>query len=280
MRIVRKVIDSNYLRDPALADYLGRSPRHIAVLTEFVLLEAHKKDPLITVPKSIAILAQFPDQVEVIRPSRRLARFPGRSAGLQRRLIDQEQSRAFAELCRQMRRTRDDPATQEAIRRTAEIASTHIDGLVAAAPTIIALFQGHVARFTPAELVALRTRQSRSPDMQRKLLDIVVETTKDVAATTSAIPPACRPAEIANLPVFRYCLCMMLLFIRWIEVGRQTKTANNRIANDVIDANIAAYATYFDGVLSTDGKLRALHREARQVLREIGGAVPAQHRLS
>lgn len=86
MRLVRKVVDSNFLRNPALADYLGRSVRNFAILTEFVTLEAHKRDAIVTVPKSIEILARFPRQVEVLRSSQGLLRFPGRSAGLQRRL--------------------------------------------------------------------------------------------------------------------------------------------------------------------------------------------------
>ena len=43
----------------------------------------------------------------------------------------------------------------------------------------------------------------------------------------------------------------------------------------MIDANIAAYATYFHGILSGDKKLLWLHAEARYILREIGAQVPA-----
>ena len=67
---------------------------------------------------------------------------------------------------------------------------------------------------------------------------------------------------------------MMLLLVRWLENGSQMHVRSEAIANDVIDANIASYATYFDGVLSNDRKLCALEAEARYILREIGGAVP------
>ncbi len=119
MRITRKVVDSNFLRNAALADYLGRSRSNVAVLTEYVLLEAHKQSPLITVPKSIEILARFPGQVAILRPSRNLTGFCGRSAGLQQRLIDERQSRAFPAFCRQVRQAAaGDAAAAEAILQT------------------------------------------------------------------------------------------------------------------------------------------------------------------
>jgi len=275
MRLVRKVVDSNFLRNPALADYLGRSVRNFAILTEFVTLEAHKRDAIVTVPKSIEILARFPRQVEVLRSSQGLLRFPGRSAGLQRRLIDKRQSRRFPQYCRQIAdAAAGDTVSENEIHRTAHAAATHVASLVDAAPTIIDLFQRHAKRFSHDEMTILRTRQPRGWDIQRKLIDMVFESTADVAGATGAIGKPFRPEEIVNLPVFRYCLCMMLLFIRWIEDGRQTAAGPKLIANDVIDANIAAYGTYFDGVLSADEKLRSLHREARHVLGEIGATVP------
>jgi hypothetical protein len=276
MRLVRKVVDSNFLRNPALAHYLARSRRNVAVLTEFVVLEAHKRDAMVTVPKSIAILARHPRQVEMLRTSQRLLGFPGRSAGLQQRLIDHRRSRGFPRYCRRVAdAVAGNAACWDEIRHTADVASTHIASLVDSAPTIIDLFQRHARRFSRAEMAVLRLGKPRCVDIQRKLIDVVFESAIDVAKATGAIGPRFRPEEIVNLPVFRYCLCMMLLFIRWIEDGRQTAAGPRLVANDVIDANIAAYATYFDGVLSADEKLLSLHREARHVLREIGGNVPA-----
>lgn len=276
MRLIRKVVDSNFLRNPALANFLARSYRNVAVVSEFVVLEAHKRDAMVTVPKSIEILARYPKQVEMLRTSQSLLGFSGRSAGLQQRLIDNRRSRAFPHYCRLVAAAvAGDAQGQEEIRRTAHVASTHIASLIDAAPTIIDLFQRHAMRFSPEEMVVLRTGQPRSWVTQRKLIDVVFESAVDVAKTTGAIRPPFRPEEILNLPVFRYCLSMMLLFIRWVEGGRQTGARPKLVANDVIDANIAAYATYFDGVLSADEKLLSLHREARHVLREIGGTVPA-----
>lgn len=275
MGIVRKVVDSNHLRSPALKRYLARSRANVAVLTEFVLLEAHKQDPLLTLPKSIEILGQHTAQVALLRTSEDLLGFRGRSAGLQRRLIDQQRSADFPRFCRQARAAvAGDAASRAAILNTAHIARAHIDSLVAAAPTVIDLFERHAQGFEPDELRAIRTGTPYSAATQLKLIESAFESATDVARATGAIRTAVRPAEIVNLPVFRYCLCMMILLTRWIVGGRQKGSNPASVANDVIDANIAAYATYFDGLLSGDRKLVALHREARHILTEIGGAVP------
>jgi hypothetical protein len=275
MRLVRKVVDSNMLRTDALDQYLSRSRGNVAVLTEFVLLEAQKTNPQVTLPGSTEILGRYADQVAVLRTSQDLLGLRGRSAGLQRRLIDARKTAEFPAFCRDARLAgAGDAQSQKRIGRTAYIASTHIDNLIAAAPSITAHFQHHSSRFDAAELRAIRQRAPYSPQIQVKLIDAAFESSAELANATGAIRHPLRIDEIVNLPVFRYCLCMTLLLTRWIAGGRQTRTKAAAVANDVVDANIAAYATYFDGVLSADRKLQSLHQEARHVLREIGANVP------
>ena len=44
-----------------------------------------------------------------------------------------------------------------------------------------------------------------------------------------------------------------------------------KLANDVVDMNYVAYATYFDGVLSRDKKLLRIYRQADWYVREVFG---------
>jgi len=41
--------------------------------------------------------------------------------------------------------------------------------------------------------------------------------------------------------------------------------------NDFVDMNFAAYATYFDGLMSADAKVRRIHAEARVWLTALFG---------
>ncbi len=269
--VLRYVIDSNALRTERLERYLQRGPNHIAVLTEFVMLEAAKTEPVITLRRSLAILARYPRQVALLRSSQDLLGVHGRSAGLQRRLLDPQGNARFRSLWVELQGS--DPAGAARVPQQAQVAARHMRGLVDAAPSILAHFEHHSARFTPCELRAIRLRTPYPASLQVKLLDIVFESSTDLARATGAIARPPRPAEIVNLPVFRYCLCMMVLLTRWIAGGSQRAMGAAALANDVVDANVAAYATYFDGLLSADQRLNGLHREARHLLREIGGAI-------
>lgn len=272
--MIRKVIDSNFLRRPELEAYLARSSSNMAVLTEFVLLEAQKKDAILTLERSMDILSRYTRQVIILRPSVELTGFHGRGAGLQKRLIDGRRSVAFSSLCRDIR----DAAigAEEArtrIEASAHVASAHYRSLADAAPTISALFQANLARFSSAEIRILRAGDARPPDVQRKFIELLFESAGDVVTGAGIRPRKWIDGEAINLPVVRYCLCMALLFIRWIEKGRQTDMSNERVANDVIDANIAAYSTYFDGILTSDMQLGRLAAEARYFIEQVGGYV-------
>ena len=246
----------------------------MAVLTEFVLLEAQKKDAILTLERSMDILSRYPRQVIILRPSVELMGFHGRGAGLQKRLIDGRRSVAFSSLCRDIR----DAAigVEEArtrIEASAHVAGAHYRSLADAAPMISALFQANLARFSSAEIRILRAGDARPPDVQRKFIELLFESAGDVATGAGIRPRKWIDGEAINFPVVRYCLCMALLFIRWIEKGRQTDMSNERVANDVIDANIAAYSTYFDGVLTSDMQLGRLAAEARYFIEQVGGYV-------
>jgi hypothetical protein len=47
----------------------------------------------------------------------------------------------------------------------------------------------------------------------------------------------------------------------------QKSVKADKIANDVVDATFAAYATYFQGLLSKDTKANELYRNAKHVLK-------------
>jgi hypothetical protein len=60
---------------------------------------------------------------------------------------------------------------------------------------------------------------------------------------------------------------MYLWALRWIAVGGAKSTKPEKIRNDMVDLFLAAYATFFDGLLTSDRKLAALYRDADRLLR-------------
>ena len=100
---LRKVVDSNALRSPDLQQFLAERPTNIAVVSDYVGVEIHKKDPLITLPESMRVLCQFPRQVLVLKGTSILCGMSGRSARLQQRLIDARGTKEFPRYCQVLR---------------------------------------------------------------------------------------------------------------------------------------------------------------------------------
>src|SRR5208283_5895624 len=61
----RMVVDSNALQSPVLRDYLSKSIDNRAVLTDYASMEAYKGNTLVSIFRSMALLADFPRQVIV-----------------------------------------------------------------------------------------------------------------------------------------------------------------------------------------------------------------------
>lgn len=76
-------------------------------------------------------------------------------------------------------------------------------------------------------------------------------------------------AELPNMFIFRVALCGYLLCLRWISEGGAKTVRLEKMRNDLVDIFIAAYATYFDGLLTADKKLNAIYHEAVFLLPRI-----------
>lgn len=72
---------------------------------------------------------------------------------------------------------------------------------------------------------------------------------------------------------FRYSLCVLLYTLDWVRSGSSRGRQLKKRVNDVIDLQVAAVGTFFNGVLSADKKLQDVSRGARHLLRLWGAYV-------
>ena len=80
--------------------------------------------------------------------------------------------------------------------------------------------------------------------------------------------------EARDTFIFRYALCGYVSILMRIGDGGAGKTKPEKLRNnDVIDVNIAAFATYFDGLLTADKRAAEIYAGAEFLLRE-GIAMP------
>jgi hypothetical protein len=74
------------------------------------------------------------------------------------------------------------------------------------------------------------------------------------------LPPA---LELPYTFILRYALTGYLVALRWIAVGGAKNVKPEKIRNDMVDATYAAYATYFQGLLSHDVKANEIYADAK-----------------
>ncbi|WP_340588676.1 hypothetical protein [Erythrobacter alti] len=135
------------------------------------------------------------------------------------------------------------------------------------------IFDRLTSLFSKEQIIELRDRLPRSSETQGKLIDLMFEQTR-VLYEHGGIEKHYWPKTVGdaiNLFPFRYSLCVTLLFSHWVAEGKQMEKKPEKIVNDIVDVNVAATATYFDGIMSNDASVSSLHSEARYILSQIGG---------
>jgi hypothetical protein len=76
-----------------------------------------------------------------------------------------------------------------------------------------------------------------------------------------------------GLFAFRYSLCELPCYMEWVRVARTTGKKLPRRVDDVVDMQITAMGTLFNGVPSTDATLQTVSNTARRVLRGLGAYI-------
>lgn len=264
----RKVIDSNQLRSESLRRYLKASRQNFAVMTDYVAMEAYKGNALITITESMEIVSDYPGQVIVLKGTRDVSVLSGRLAGLQSRMIDEHQTRGFATFARFLKvAQRGDLEIQRQILDNGKAATAHMENMLTTAAEITAVIAPLVRDFSDENKAEIRNSTIGSQELINKIIGAVLEISAQVYRSLPG--PVNLPTfkELPNTLVFRAVLCCYLMVIERGANGGGAPVI--KVRNDMVDMYIAAYATFFDGVLSRDGKLTRIHYLARTILKEL-----------
>ena len=265
---MRKVVDSNVLRSQPLEAFLEASPENIAVVTDYCGIESHRESPLATVPKSAATLCQFPAQVIILKSTHALCRLSGRSKGLQRRLIDEKQTKGFPLYCRALGTAKADSfGIQLQLLQNGSAAAKIVREIEAGVPKFTEAISLLMPRYSSEDRDLIR----RGGILTRHGLDTLVNSAMETARTlfSGALRLNVRPNydELLNHYTFRYALCGQLLALRWGAHGGADGVKLERMRNDLIDLHFAVCATYFEGFLSNDQQSQGIYRQASEILR-------------
>jgi hypothetical protein len=269
-RRTRKVVDTNCLQSEALRAYLSASAGHYAVLTDYAAMEAYKGETLKSIYRSMDILAQYPNQVIVLKGTQDICGLTGRAAASLEPLIDTTQTREFSHYCHDLLAAKKgDLSLQRQLAERGREATAHIDRMVMDMPTLSSGIDLMAETYTPAELKILRRREQHTPQMRERLVQNVLSLTEQLFKEQPGATGLPGRPELRNTFIFRYALCGYVSILKRIADGGAGTTSPEKLRNDVIDVNFAAFATYFDGLLTTDKRAGEVYAEAESLLREV-----------
>lgn len=269
------VVDSNYLQSEELRAFLRRSRTNFAVFADYAFIEATKDDTLASVYKSLAVLAEHPSQVIVLKTTWDVCSLHGGSKGLQRRLVDVPRTREFAVFCHALRNSeRGEPTMRQELLRLGKQATDHLQGVRSDASEFAETGLEAATLFTRDEQFQVLHSDRPPPDVLRKLAQAAIWQSEVLFANHPAVRRVPTALELPNTYIFRSSLCHLLLVIKWAYSGGASPKPD-RLRNDMVDAHFAAYSTYFDSLLSNDKTPLLIAQQARAHLPAIAGVIAA-----
>lgn len=275
---MRLIIDSNRLQSEELRAFLAASSEHKAVLTDYAWMEAYKGNSLLSISRSMQVLRQYPAQVIVLQGTKAIGALDARAPGLANRMIWPRAVGDFYDTVRGL-----DQADAGNIGvivqmlRHGRAADEQMNKILQDAADVIPALTDMRAIFSPAELRRLTTRESYTHEMFDKIFAATRQMAMQFIRSHPQNPRPPSRSSMVNTFLFRMSLSLILCFLGWIRTGSQQQKRPERVRNDIVDANFAAYGTYFNGLLTADAALADQHAELRFVIRMLGGRCPVDY---
>lgn len=271
---MQKVVDSNSLQDAATRDYLSARTRNRVVLTDYVMMEAYKSGSVTGLQKSMSLLQDYSSQVDVLRGIRSICELPTSGTGYSRLMIDDEATAEFPDFCAQLALLREgDDRSLQAIQRLVDHSREHLDQMAQRYATLAENIDQIAEDLPAAGLAALRRGEPFSKEMGYRIQDHVM----DLAANIfRAQPTFVRGIELDTYFsrfVFRSAVTAYALTLDRLSDGGASLARAENLRNDVVDSTIAAYATYFDGLITEDARMARVHDHACIMMKTLFGQV-------
>ena len=258
---MKQIVDSSYLRH-GLREYLSAAKDNVAILPDQLAMELFKGTGQTDVKRSLQSLAEFPEQVLVLRSTHDVIKLRPRPDQVEREFVDAEQTmqfRAYSQALFAGELNAQDRAHKETI---SNVRYSRQFGTIEVIRDSIRRIE---AMLTPDELKNLRAKRPMSPAFVARFADEVLAGAGMFVIQELKMPPPTFVQMLYTYP-FRYVLCAYACAIDWIMQGAHQGASPERLMNDFTDMAYAAYGTFFDGVLTNDRKLHEIYAFARFML--------------
>ena len=117
----------------------------------------------------------------------------------------------------------------------------------------------YFSSMSKTEASLLRTGEYYSGDTSNILFKRIEKMTLQVLSEHSNITHKKSHEEFYNSYLFRSCVCFYFVAQEWHLNGGLNSVKSKTMMNDMLDMQIVAYATYFDGLLSNDKKAKRMY---------------------
>ena len=266
--MINIVFDTNLLEAPAAEEFLSMSRDHAILISDWTYSELTKKEPVRTCRASLAIAAQHPSQVYVLAETHLILELDIRSKEDAIGLIDFEESARISTLAQELQVL---PTSRALNRRMAREQARALSKMRLIRSQVEHWQQDlseAIKVFTPEERRAIRRSQNIGESTKKKMFQLLLVSTRNFILDNHERKPEGNLSlhDAVGLFGFRYSLCVLLYTIDWMQKGEHPRNTDKRV-NDVIDLQITAIGTYFEGTFTNDQKARRLIGAARAILR-------------
>jgi hypothetical protein len=276
-KVMKLIVDSGALskskHHETLRSHLAKSVQNGIVLTDFALGEVCNGANIGGLKWSFKVLAEFPAQVEVLKPTPLICRLqPGRET-LHERFTDDLESNKFRAFLHNLFTNAE--GIEGTIAKKAEQAHQQFSLLADAGEGIRNDIQGQLAELPKEGLKKLRGENRVTAEMANALVRSVVYNTKNLMREYSGFSEEINPRDAVYSFPLRFVLANYVLGLHWGIKGGVGGVAPVKLRNDVTDMTYVAYATLYDGLVTNDGKMAELYQRARSLLPKLFKVEPS-----
>jgi hypothetical protein len=270
------VVDSNFLRSADLREFLAESIENVVVLPDYVVMEAYKSESLDTLFRSMEIVSDFPNQMVVLKGTQELSGLTAAINAPLYQLVDQEQTHGLPVFFKALglARSGDEHCLRQA-REYQRVAREFMTTFEASLSGLGQAFGDLANMFDPDERKAIRSDDKYSPEIIEKIMWTISETAGILLRDHPSVTKMPVSQELSRTLIFRTAVVAVALSLDWIRTGGASNAKSSRHRNDFVDCLLIVYASYFDGILTSDKKLRRIYDEAfaiLEILDDVSGA--------
>lgn len=273
---MRVIIDTNRLQSEELCGFLRMSQRNMAVLSDYVLMEVFKPGRPEEVRSAFSILAQFPRQVVALKGTGSVCGLNPDQVAMPEAMINEDETSAFPEFLEHLKEAGRGGVVDAALIERAGWAQEQMGRILSGFADMAPAMEEFLAPFTAAELQIIRqVKEEFTPAMTQKFFGLAASMADRIF---KSLPDLIMPSMVRRPDhyIFRNCLGYAVYMMSRVRAG--AKSWKGSIArNDSIDVMLAAYGTYFDGVMSADQLTNEVWVITRDLLERTGTRTGAEY---